>query len=774
MTKIPHDRTFCAIIAILSCFAAKTNAEDYYPSSYAWSIPLGTSSHKAGIPLGGIGAGNFMYNASGAFGPWRMRPQDLELRYLPQAAFHVREEVEGQTPHVETLATTDVMPAWPKLKPGAATYHALFPKGWCEYGGFKSTVTLEFFSPIIKDNYRETSLPVGVFLFHVHNPSDKPVKISLMFTFPNAPYVDRIPRGGLTNNAVHNREMDAVVMTARSPTNPEETQGSQWCMATDPQGASLQTSWDGNGNGRDILDEFSKSGMLQDTRVNTDFPCGAVAVTITIKPGESRDVPFVLAWDFPQVSFGSGTHWWRRYTEYFPPDRPQAQEIAADALKNFHNWSKAIDDWQSPYLAGSAPAWLKQGAMNELYYCTFGGSFWENGCITRPKKYGARPGQHLAFVMECMEYNYAESFDVRQHVCRVTRELWPLMERDILLGFADFVTDKKVNPTGAVPHDAGSPEKDPYFSFDQYAHNYIRYYHHGIWPTPWSEFSPKLIQQSYAYWKATGDKTFLAEIYPALVRTYHYQKSTDTDGDGLSEMDSSEYLKSKFFNAVLWLGALECMQEITKELNDPGMANEVDADLKLARSSTEREFWDHKLGYYRFNETNDAIMADALIGMRIPDTFGLAPLLDPGHLTSHCRQMFRRLVVPLRDLNGDGMGDMGMANCLTHDSKPAVDCTGPAQVHYKEVWVGVSFVAAANLIHQGRVMNDGALVSEGLYTAWSTYARIWLDADSDRWFWTPEAWSIDNPSDRRTSGPYQRSRGIWETLMEANQIGGSD
>lgn len=225
---------------------------------------------------------------------------------------------------------------------------------------------------------------------------------------------------------------------------------------------------------------------------------------------------------------------------------------------------------------------------------------------------------------------------------------------------------------------------------------------------------------------------------------------------------------------MLWIGALECMQAITHELGDTAMSNEVDADLKLARASTEREFWDEKLGYYKFNETNSAIMADALVGMRIPDTFGLPPLLNPDRLTSQCQQMFHRLVVPLRDFDGNGIGDMGMANCLTFDSKPAVDTTPPAQVHYNEVWVGVSFVAAANLIHQGRVMNDSALISEGLYTAWSTYERIWGDADSDRWFWTPEAWAINDPSKRRTAGPYERSRGIWETLMEANQIGSSN
>jgi non-lysosomal glucosylceramidase len=762
-------------IAIACAFGfftkAEVNAATPNPGSispYAWSLAMGGGTHKAGIPLGGIGAGNFMYNTSGSFGPWRMRPQNLEYRVLPQAAFHLREESAGQPARTLTLATGNVMEGWPTLAPGSSTYHALFPRGWCEYGNLQCKASLEFFSPIIKENYRETSLPVGVFVFHLSNPSNQPLKISLMFTFPNAPYADKTARGGLSNAALKTKQMTSVVMSADDPANPDETQRSQWCIAT-TTGASVRTAWDGAGDGRKILADFAKNGQLDDDAETTTQPAGALAVTRTLKPGESVEVPFVLTWAFPQVAFGSGTRWLRRYTEYFPANAPQAAAMATEALAQYPTWRQAILDWQAPYLAGPAPAWLKQGAMNELYYCTFGGSFWENGCITKPKKFGNRPGQHLEFVMECIEYPYAETFDVRQHACRVTRELWPQIERDILLGYADFVKDEKTNPKGAVPHDAGSPLNDPWFAFDQYAHDASARYN-GAWPTPWSEYPPKLIQYCYAYWKKTGDTVFLKDVYPALLRAYHWMQTTDTDQDGLSEMLSSEYAHNKFFNAVLWLGALECMKEITGVMKDSPMSAKVVTDFKLARDSTERQFWDSELGYYKFNETNNSLMADGIVGLRIPDTCALTPALDPARLTSHCRQMFRRLVLPLRDLNGDGLGDMGMANCLTPDSKPAVGSAEPSMPHHNEVWVGVSYVAAANLIHYGQAANDGALIAQGLHTAWSTYERTWRDADGDRWFNTPEAWTIDNPNARRTAGPYQRARGIWEVLMEANQL----
>ena len=47
---------------------------------------------KKGMPLGGIGTGGFMYNISGSFGPFYMKPSVYEERFLTQAAFHIREE----------------------------------------------------------------------------------------------------------------------------------------------------------------------------------------------------------------------------------------------------------------------------------------------------------------------------------------------------------------------------------------------------------------------------------------------------------------------------------------------------------------------------------------------------------------------------------------------------------------------------------------------------------------------------------------------------------
>ncbi len=682
-----------------------------------------------------------------------------------------------------TLATEDVLPAWPRLNPGNGDYYALFPKGWCTYKGFLSEISLQFFSPVIKDNYRETSYPAALFLFKLHNTAKARAKVSLMFTFPNAPYTGpqntplareqgagagKTARGrrGLSNRAIQDAKsgVTAVLMEAYDAKNSAETEGSEWCIATSHV-ASYVPVWDGNSDGSDIWKGFVAEGKLanKDLAQASQTPSGALCVTVELDSGASTVVPFALGWYFPQVEFGSGTRWWRRFTEWFPFAPEQSFYIAQEALLNRDKWLAAVDGWQAPIIQCEAyPEWLKQATLNELYYSTFGGSFWENGCITKTKKFGNRPGQNISFVMECQEYPLAESLDVRHHPARSNRDLWPEQERSTLLLFRDFVMD---STDGSCPHDAGAIDGDPLFAYDGYGRGYNQspLGINGHITAPWSELSHKFIQQCYAYWHKTKDDKFLEEVWPAMVRSYRYQITTDVDGDGLSEMKSSEYLENKLFNAVLWLGALEMMQAVARSRKDAAFSGEVDELLDKARASAEKQFWNAQYGYYQYNQHNNDLMGDAMVGQRYIDVTGLIPVLTPDRMASHYRQLFKRGILALKDCNGDGIGDMGVANAVHPDSLPGVGDS--ESLHQYEVWTGVSYCAAANIYRCGKERNDGALQANALLAVWGVYFQTWRNEETAYWFSTPEAWRINDPKYFRAL-MYQRARGLWEFSME--------
>src|SRR5204862_2496878 len=68
---------------------------------------------------------------------------------------------------------------------GAGDYYSLYPKSWYDYrwDKFPAHVVLEQFSPILPDNYRETSYPVAVYRWHAANPTDRAVTVSVLLSW---------------------------------------------------------------------------------------------------------------------------------------------------------------------------------------------------------------------------------------------------------------------------------------------------------------------------------------------------------------------------------------------------------------------------------------------------------------------------------------------------------------------------------------------------------------------------------------------------------------
>ena len=388
------------------------------------SFPL--SVPGLGVPVGGVGAGSFMINQSGTFGPWDFggsQDSTWEMRILPQAAFHFREQVGSSSPTVKTLATAgpsntgsagpvsqrswgSPLSAWSLLSPGQGSYAALYPFGYMHYTPFKTNVSMRFFSPIVAREDRRTSLPVVYFDLKLTNPTSSTDSVSTMFTMPNAPdHVGTTPasvRTGYSN--VYHRDsatgVSAVTMSASDPSNTPDAQNSSWTIAARPaagQHVSYTTSWNANGDGSDVYTPFSTTGRLSDAPIDTSNSAGAIAVSATLKPGESTTIPFALSWDFPQVGFSNNqTIWMRRYTDFYgaretsqnayvPGSYPgnQSFKIVDDALGSEGGALGAVDRWWSPIANNpSYPAVLRAAALNQLSQLVFSDSFWEGGLVS--------------------------------------------------------------------------------------------------------------------------------------------------------------------------------------------------------------------------------------------------------------------------------------------------------------------------------------------------------------------------------------------------------
>jgi non-lysosomal glucosylceramidase len=479
-----------------------------------------------------------------------------------------------------------------------------------------------------------------------------------------------------------------------------------------------------------------------------------LAVKVRLAPGEERTVPFVLAWDFPVVRFGQGTEWWKKYTEYFDVSGRNGLALATETLADYPAWEAEIDRWQKPVLDDvKIPMWLKTAAFNELYYTSFGGSFYAAGLKSQlPAGAKRLPSGHPFFEMECMAYPFCNTLDVRHYSSVIYARFWPEIERDLLLSWSDAVLN--VDPVEhQVPHDSGSPTADPFFAWD----------HYGTQRLHWKDLPAKFIQQCWRYWHLYQDRAFLDAVWPACKAAYTYLRATDTDEDGLpnnsgsdNTYDSWGLWGTSLLCGGLWVGALEAMQSMAEALQDP-LAKEVPPLLTLAREQLDSQLWDPALGYYHMDTGGkhpQALMADGLNGQRYCEEYGLPDILPAERIRSHLQQVYARCVVPLRDFNGDGIGECGALNGVREDGgRLGMDQSD-------EIWTGASYFLAASMYHAG-------LCAEALHTAFGVAYLTYAEESTAYWFNTPEAW-LDGGQFPRPLNPeqYQRPRAVWELLLE--------
>jgi non-lysosomal glucosylceramidase len=757
-----------------------------------------------GAPLGGFGAGCIGRSPRGDFNLWHLDGGEHIYQTFPACQFSLFEKTEsGDTqgfalgpaaPEDGSLSSWQWYPGGgrgaAKQESGEAgeqgksfstgSYHALYPRSWFTYENvFQAQVTCEQLTPIWPDNYQEASYPVAVFEWTAHNPTEQPLTLSLMVTWQNmvgwftntqkspevqlrddgSPFYDYVPALGKSaghyNQLLASDGMKGCLMEGawHRSREPQEGDG-QWCLATsdDPDiEISYDLKWDPTGDGKDIWDCFGRLGRLMnlfDTNpVGEGEQLGcAIALRFTLQPGETRQIPIALAWDLPVTEFAAGVQACRRYTDFFGTSGRNAKAIAKAALENYKTWQQRIADWQQPILdRPDLPDWFKMALFNELYDLASGGTLWSAANEDNPV------GQFA--VLECMDYRWYESLDVRLYGGFATLLLWPELEKAVLRAFARaipqaddrqrvigyYFTIGADSPMavrkkkGATPHDLGAPNESPWERT-----NYTSYQDCNQWKDLGSDF----VLQVYRTYRFTGatDLDFLQTCWPAVVETLQYLKLFDQDGDGIPEnsgapdqtFDDWQLKGISAYCGGLWLAALEAAMAMGKILaeakrapgNTPILLTQYRRWLENGLRVYHSKLWNGR--YYRLDtgSNSDVVMADQLCGQFFARLLNLPDLVEEDYIRSAleaiydaCFEKFNQyaqtqLQPQQQKFEGAQVGNfnaaamqkaIGAANGVLPDGAPE----DPDGTHQLEVWTGINFGLAAFLIQMG--MSDKAM-----------------------------------------------------------------
>jgi non-lysosomal glucosylceramidase len=721
-----------------------------YTVRYASNLDDGPNH---GMPLGGFGAGCIGRAPDGSFNLWHLDGGEHWFGTLPDCQFAlfenngdqsrahalaVKPQADASRPEAgEPLSAWSWYPASTPEQP-TGTYAARYPLSWTHYEGvFDAQVRCEAFSPILPGDYQRSSYPVAVFRWTLSNPTDRPLDLSLLLSWRNttgwftntdptaavefrddgSPEHNYVPAIGASrgqyNRWIDNAGLKGVLLGGAVSEPIAEGQG-QWCIATESQpGVRIQrcSRWNPAGSGAEIWEPFARDGSIPDS--NNDRASGeddpasaALAVQCRLEPGQSIEIPLVISWDLPVTAFATGTRSLRRYTDFFGDGGDNAAAIAAEALRDWPSWHEQIEAWQRPVLERSdLPESLRMALFNELYDLASGGSLWSAASPTDPVgRFG---------VLECLDYAWYESLDVRLYGSFALLQLWPELDKSVLRSFARAIPAADPTPrpigwyftqgkgrveaarkvAGATPHDLGAPNERPWD-----ATNYTAYQDCNLWKDLASDYVLQ-VWRTFKLAPSGEDLRFLADCWPAAVQALRYLKGFDANNDGLPDnggapdqtFDDWPLQGVSAYCGALWIAALEAALAMAQQLqlamglDTSSEQREFSGWLVQSRANFDRLLWNGE--YYNIDAESGTpvVMADQLCGDFYARLLGLPAVVADERAQSALK------AVKEACFEGFQGGTLGVANGLRRDGTPL----DPKGTHPLEVWTGINFGLAA-------------------------------------------------------------------------------
>jgi non-lysosomal glucosylceramidase len=779
----------------------------YKLSSFGHTIADGDIDAEAegsACPAGGIGAGAYEWTMSGNFRYWFLKPGWYVDETVWANQFHVFMK-SGRTRIARTLSTDSppdkTLNAWTWGYPaGAGSYYALFPKSGFSYESnpeFPVKLAVTQFSPVIPHNYKETSYPVAVYKWIAHNPTDRPAEVSIMLTWENmvgweprlkdpAKAADfgwerRVPRR--VNRVVRAGQMTGIYFGRENddPRIGNALSGSMCIGAEEIPGKTeifVQADFDPTGDGADIWRAFSENGTLSNraesrTTGGQDGLAAALAVRLILRPGERIEFPVVVAWDFPYAEFEPGVRHLRKHTAFFGESGRNAPVVAREALSNWRDWERAVDDWQRTIVSDrSLPDWFKQALINELYILPET-SIWD-------------AATNLHTYLESADYLMYGTFDVDSYCWHVLK-LWPELEMENMRYFSRTVeledaahkayqyaivfpnevpADKlsyywSTNKTaGMVPHDIGSPRKRPWVVLNAFD------WQNG---NVWKDLNPKFPLRGLRDYLAGGSKDtdLLKKVFRSSVLALDTLEKKFADpqshlprNEGIPDQtyDTWRMKGETAYVGLLWLASLKAASALGEACLGLGMDSLDGLSIRdivvkygvwfEAGRSAVQKLWNENVGCFNIDAETDDIMTDQLFGVWYASMLGMEA--DEGRRIIPSGQTRRALrTVYEKNVLGFGSGLLGAVNGRTAAGSQLFSQQGD------EVWIGTSYAFASNLILHG-------MREEGLRTAYGLYHVVYSPYGQGYFFKTPEAYL--NPDELRWN---DRSRTYGDRLFRA-------
>lgn len=330
------------------------------------------------MPLGGIAAGPIQIDGRAMRPIWQIF-NNYKAVDLADTFFAACVKAGDGKPVLRALQTEPVGP-FQAVK--ALTFSGEYPFGWFEFtdADLPVRLSMECCSILIPLNARDSAFPAAVFRLTARNLRDAPVTVTFLASQQNPVgnplsgprAADRTMKGygQNVNSVVRRAGWTRIHMTGKAGTGPS---CGDMVLAADAEDARAAASWEtlqalADTLAGGTLGGEDKAGPSEDGRTLN----GALAVPLTLGPGETKSVRFVLAWHFPNVKQpwvgGQGN----RYAAWWP----DAMSVTDEFTRRLDELTEQTRAYHDALYDSNLPVWLLDRVSSQVAILASRTCFW--------------------------------------------------------------------------------------------------------------------------------------------------------------------------------------------------------------------------------------------------------------------------------------------------------------------------------------------------------------------------------------------------------------
>jgi len=705
--------------------------------------------NRIAFPIGGMGAGMFCVEGSGAI-------SHLSVRHRPEvfnepcvfAALHINglengtKVLEGQSPDWKRFGltgssnglgnTTWGLPRFNKDN----TFLARFPFAEIELKDNELPVDVQMkaWSPFIPTDEDNSSIPVGAIEYTFVNTGKTPVDAIFSYTGRN---FMAVPDKG--TSAV--RPMTNGFILSQTGTKEEPwLQGDFAIFTDDPQTKVNYCLF--RGSWYDPLtmswNDISSGIIKENAPVESGAPGASLSIPFRLNPGEKKTVNLYMAWYVPYTNLRMGTDAKtdadkpnvtaccagstgaccpasaddEYYRPWYSSKFKDIQEVSAYWLKNYADLKAKTQLFTDAFYASTLPPEVMEAVAANLSIIKsptvlrqFDGRLWGwEGC---GDNWGCCPGSctHV--------WNYAQAIP----------HLFPAMERT--LRETEFMVSQ--NKAGHQTFRSNLPIRPVVHDFHSAADGQLG----GI-------------MKAYREWRIYGNTEWLKKLYPDIKQSIDYCISTwDPRETGALEEPHHNTYDIEFWGpdgmcTSFYAGALQAMTLMGKALGED--VSRYDSLLVKSKNYLENKLYDGEyfIQDIRWKDLNTSdptkalsgqtdyspeakailekegpkyqygkgCLSDGILGSWISLVCGMPDVVDKAKVKSHLNSVYKyNLKKDLRDHANPQRPTFAMG-----DDGGLLLCTWPKGgklqlpfVYSDEVWTGIEYQVASHLMFEGEV-----------------------------------------------------------------------